>query len=57
MITNRLIIENYLLRNKLIEENIYNLETHKQLVIENLLNKQYDMNGLIIYKVIEELIY
>ena len=40
---NRLIIENYLIKNKLIEQNEYNLETHKQLVIENLLDKQYDM--------------
>ena len=32
-----------LIKNKLIGENKYNLETHKQLVIENLLDKQYDM--------------
>ena len=40
---NRLIIENYLIKNKLIENNKYNLEIHKKLVIENLLEKKYDM--------------
>ena len=40
---NRLIIENYLIKNKLIDENEYNLETHKKLVIENLLDKKYNM--------------
>ena len=32
-----------LIKNKLIKENKYNLETHKKLVIENLLEKKYDM--------------
>ena len=40
---NRLIIENYLIKNKLTENNEYNLETHKKLIIENLLEKKYDM--------------
>ena len=35
-----------LIKNKLIGENKYNLETHKQLVIENLLDKQYDMTTI-----------
>ena len=29
--------------NQLIDKNEYNLETHKKLVIENLLDKKYDM--------------
>ena len=32
-----------LIKNKLIENNEYNLETHKKLVIKNLLEKKYDM--------------
>ena len=32
-----------LIKNKLIEENRYDLETHRQLVTENLLDKNYDM--------------
>jgi hypothetical protein len=35
-----------LIKNKLIEENRYNLKIHKQLVIENLLDKQYDMTTI-----------
>ena len=34
------------IRNKLIKENMYDLETHKQLVIENLLDKKYDMTTI-----------
>ena len=33
-----------LIKNQLTEKNEYNLESHKKLVIENLLDKKYDMN-------------
>ena len=33
-----------LIKNQLTKNNEYNLETHKKLVIENLLDKKYDMS-------------
>ena len=33
-----------LIKNQLMDKNEYNLETHKKLVIENLLDKKYDMS-------------
>ena len=33
-----------LIKNQLIEKNEYNLETHKKLAIENLLDKKYDID-------------
>ena len=35
-----------LIKNQLTEKNEYNLETHKKLVIENLLDKKYDMETI-----------